>query len=29
MEVYLVIQVAILAFWIIYKGINIKDDILS
>ena len=29
MEGYLVIQVAILAVWVIYKGINIKDDILS
>ena len=29
MEGYLIIQVAIIALWIIFKGINIKDDILS
>lgn len=29
MEGYLIVQVAIIALWIIFKGINIKDDILS
>lgn len=28
MEVFLIIQVIIAAIWVIYKGINIKDDIL-